>query len=43
MKPETKQVEPTKDKQPYEQPKFEAREKLAEVTEQSKITAPLVD
>jgi hypothetical protein len=43
MKQETKHVEPKKAKQPYEQPKLETREKLAEVTELSKITAPLTD
>lgn len=40
MKPETKPVEPKKEKQPYEQPKLEAREKLVEVTEETKISGP---
>jgi hypothetical protein len=37
MKQETKKTKhtaPRKDKQPYEEPKLETREKLAEVTEQ---------
>lgn len=41
MKPETKQVEPKKDKQPYEQPKLETREKLVEVTEETTISGPV--
>lgn len=40
MKPETKHIKPKKDKQPYEQPKLETREKLVEVTEESKISGP---
>lgn len=42
MKQETKHIEPKKDKQPYEQPQLETREKLVEVTEVTKITAPLM-
>jgi hypothetical protein len=41
MKQENQPVEPKKDKLPYEQPKLETREKLAEVTEVSKITGPV--
>jgi hypothetical protein len=37
---ETKHTVPKKEKQPYEQPKLETREKLAEVTEESKISGP---
>jgi hypothetical protein len=40
---ETKHTVPKKARQSYEQPKLETREKLAEVTEQSKITGPSLD